>query len=66
MMVPKKKQKGKAPVLVVYDDDKEASWTLAVGDKGPTESCVRWSGDRLEDSGYIGNLQLSNPIKKSR
>ena len=45
---------GKMPILIVYDDDKEAFWTLAVDQKGPTESCVKWSVDRLEDSGNIG------------
>ena len=48
------KQEGKAPVLDVYDDDKEAFWTLAVDHKGPIETCVKWSVDRLEDSGSIG------------
>ena len=48
------KRKGKLPVLVVYDDCKEAFWTLLVSQKGPTESIVKWSVDRLEDSGYIG------------
>ena len=48
------KNKGKLPVLVVYDDCKEAFWTLLVSQKGPTESVVKWSFGRLEDSGYIG------------
>ena len=47
-------KKGKLPVLVVYDDCREAFWTLLVSQKGPTESVVKWGVDRLEDFGYIG------------
>ena len=53
-MMGDEKKKGKLPVLVVYDDCKEAFWTLLVSQKGPAESIVEWSIDRLEDSGYIG------------
>ena len=48
------RKKGELPVLVEYDDCKEAFWTLLVSQKGPTESVVKWSVDRLEGSGYIG------------
>ena len=48
------KQRGKLPVLVVYDDDKEALWTLPAGQKGANEASVKWGVDRLEDSGYLG------------
>ena len=52
--VPEDEQKNMLPMLVVYDDDKEALWTLPAGQKGPTEHGVKWSVGRLEDSGYIG------------
>ena len=48
------KKKGKLPVLVVYDNCKEAFWTLLVSQKGPAGSVVKWSIGRLEDFGYIG------------
>ena len=48
------KQKGKLPVLVVFDDCKETFWTMPAGQKGPTEGGVKFCVDRLEDSGYIG------------
>ena len=52
--VTEEEQKSMLPMLVVYDDDKEALWTLPAGQKGPNEQSVKWSIDRLEDSGYIG------------
>ena len=48
------KQKGKLPILVVFDDSKEAFWTMPAGQKGPTEGGVKFCVDRLEDSGYVG------------
>ena len=48
------KRKGKLPILVVYDNEKNAFWSLLSTHKGPTESAVKWAVDRLEDSGYIG------------
>ena len=48
------KRRGKLPILVVYDSCKRAFWTVAVPQKGPVESIVKWCIDRLEDSGYIG------------
>ena len=40
------------PVLVAYDEVKEACWTMPVVEKGANEDVVQWTCRVLEDSGY--------------
>ena len=42
------------PILIVYDDDKEAFWALGVSKKGVTEPIVKWCVDVIDQSGYVG------------
>ena len=42
------------PTLVVFDDDKQAFWALAVEQKGVTEGIVKYVAGILDQSGYQG------------
>ena len=50
----------KMPILVAYDGVKRSFRTLKVPAKGLTESVVKWSCRKLEDSGYAGSEVTAN------
>ena len=53
-LIPEEKEDGICPVLIMYDNIKEAFWALAVEEKGVSEIVVNWARDRLDDAGYRG------------
>ena len=48
-------KEGSMPVLVAYDELKEAMWALQVDKKGAESEVVKWCCDTLEDSGDAGS-----------
>ena len=45
-------EEGMIPTLVEFDEHTGAIWAMPVTAKGPTAEAVKWSLDKMEDSGY--------------
>ena len=54
---------GMQPTFVLYDDDKDSGWAVAVDERGATDAMGKYGVGTIEQSGYIGEKLLSNRIR---
>ena len=54
-MVPEERGSYLSPILLGYDDSTNATWTMRVDHKGPTDDSVKWLVGKLEATGHTGH-----------
>ena len=59
---------GLSPVLVGHDRTSESLWAIVVEAKGVNDSSVKWTKERIDESGYFGTRIVfkSNQEDRSR